>query len=216
MTEMPRSLDGWLEYIERVHPQTIAMGLDRVRKVKDVLGLAPACPVVTVGGTNGKGSACMMLEAIWHHAGYKTGCYTSPHLLRYNERVRIACEPAGDASLLPAGAYTASFNVTHGANVLPTVHSTVYLATPPAQVASVAVSRVSRTTAAVTWPAVDNAAPVSYKYRVYRVSSGTWSAWRYTSAGSTRAVLRKLRSGARYRVEVIATNALGEGVMTVA
>ena len=102
MTEMPRSLDGWLEYIERVHPQTIAMGLDRVRKVKDVLGLAPACPVVTVGGTNGKGSACMMLEAIWHHAGYKTGCYTSPHLLRYNERVRIACEPAGDASLVYA------------------------------------------------------------------------------------------------------------------
>ena len=102
MTETPRSLDGWLAYIERVHPQTIAMGLDRVRAVKEALGLVPACPVITVGGTNGKGSACMMLEAILHHAGYNTGCYTSPHLLRYNERVRIARETASDARLVQA------------------------------------------------------------------------------------------------------------------
>ncbi len=98
----PSTLDGWLEYIERVHPQTIAMGLDRVRAVKDAMALAPQCVVITVGGTNGKGSACMMLEAILHLAGYKTACYTSPHLLRYNERVRIARVDADDAPLARA------------------------------------------------------------------------------------------------------------------
>jgi dihydrofolate synthase/folylpolyglutamate synthase len=99
---LPDSLDSWLEYIERVHPQNIAMGLDRVCVVKDALALVPTVPVITVGGTNGKGSACMMLEAILHHAGYKVGCYTSPHLMRYNERVRIAREEAGDAQLAQA------------------------------------------------------------------------------------------------------------------
>src|SRR5262245_53804229 len=98
----PQTLDDWLAYIERVHPQTIAMGLDRVRAVKAALGLAPRCTVITVGGTNGKGSACMMLEAILHHAGYKVGCYTSPHLMRYNERVRIARAEAGDSHLVRA------------------------------------------------------------------------------------------------------------------
>lgn len=96
------SLDGWLAYIERVHPQSIAMGLDRVRAVKAALALHPVCAVITVGGTNGKGSACMMLEAILHHAGYKTACYTSPHLLLYNERVRIARVAASDAQLVQA------------------------------------------------------------------------------------------------------------------
>ncbi len=99
---LPQSLDAWLTHIERVHPQSIAMGLARVRVVRDALALNPAFPVITVGGTNGKGSACMMLEAILHHAGYKAGCYTSPHLLRYNERVRIAREQASDAQLAQA------------------------------------------------------------------------------------------------------------------
>ncbi len=56
-------------------------------------------PIITVGGTNGKGSVCAMLEAILHHAGYRVGCYTSPHLLRYNERVRIARAEARDEEL---------------------------------------------------------------------------------------------------------------------
>ncbi|HTE15139.1 MAG TPA: Mur ligase family protein, partial [Burkholderiales bacterium] len=99
---LPQSLDAWLAYIERVHPQSIEMGLDRVRAVKDAMALNPAFTIVTVGGTNGKGSACMMLEAILHHAGYKVGCYTSPHLLRYNERVRIARAEADDAQLVRA------------------------------------------------------------------------------------------------------------------
>ena len=99
---LPDTLHGWLAHIERVHPQSIAMGLDRARAVSDAMRLAPACPVIMVGGTNGKGSACMMLEAILHHAGYKVGCYTSPHLLRYNERVRIARAEADDAALARA------------------------------------------------------------------------------------------------------------------
>ena len=98
----PATLDSWLAYIERVHPQSIAMGLERVRAVKVAMGLEPQCVVITVGGTNGKGSACMMLEAILHHAGYSTACYTSPHLLRYNERVRIARVDASDAQLTRA------------------------------------------------------------------------------------------------------------------
>ncbi len=101
-SSFPSTLDGWLAHIERVHPQSIAMGLDRVRAVKDAMALTPTCVVITVGGTNGKGSACMMLEAILHHAGYKTACYTSPHLLRYNERVRIAQMEADDKQLARA------------------------------------------------------------------------------------------------------------------
>jgi dihydrofolate synthase/folylpolyglutamate synthase len=95
----PTSLAGWLEHIERQHPQAIALGLERVQAVRRALGLEPGFPVITVGGTNGKGSVCAMLEAILHHAGYRAGCYTSPHLLRYNERVRIARAEAGDEAL---------------------------------------------------------------------------------------------------------------------
>lgn len=98
----PQTIEQWLEYIERLHPQTIALGLDRVQQVKQALGLAPAFPVITVGGTNGKGSVCAMLEAILHCAGYRTGCYTSPHLVRYNERVRISRTEAHDEDLARA------------------------------------------------------------------------------------------------------------------
>jgi dihydrofolate synthase/folylpolyglutamate synthase len=98
----PDTLDEWLRYIERVHPQGIAMGLERVAAVRDKLALTPNFTVITVGGTNGKGSACAMLEAILSHAGYKVGCYTSPHLLRYNERVRVERREADDAHLVRA------------------------------------------------------------------------------------------------------------------
>lgn len=97
-----RSLADWLAHIERIHPQNIDMGLERTQCVRLALGLHPAFPVITVGGTNGKGSACAMLEAILHHAGYKVGCYTSPHLLRYNERMRIGCIEADDSALVQA------------------------------------------------------------------------------------------------------------------
>lgn len=102
------TLQQWLEYIERLHPKTIALGLERVDGVRRALGLAPACPIITVGGTNGKGSVCAMLEAILHRAGYRTGCYTSPHLLRYNERVRISRAEAPDDELARAFAVVES------------------------------------------------------------------------------------------------------------
>jgi dihydrofolate synthase / folylpolyglutamate synthase len=102
LSVQPRTLQQWLEHIERLHPQAIALGLDRVHEVRRALGLEPAFPILTVGGTNGKGSACAMLEAILHCAGYRVGCYTSPHLLRYNERVRVARAEAADHELARA------------------------------------------------------------------------------------------------------------------
>jgi len=96
---MPVSLEEWLAYIERQHTQAIALGLDRVRAVADVLQQKPWCPVILVGGTNGKGSTCAMLERILLAAGYRVGVYSSPHLLSYNERVRINGRPADDAAL---------------------------------------------------------------------------------------------------------------------
>ena len=77
-----RSLADWLGYIERQHPQAIALGLERVLEVFSALRIAIRCPVLTVGGTNGKGSTCAMLESILHAGGYRTGLYSSPHLLR--------------------------------------------------------------------------------------------------------------------------------------
>ncbi|MBW8365034.1 MAG: bifunctional tetrahydrofolate synthase/dihydrofolate synthase [Rhizobium sp.] len=96
------SLDAWLARLERLHPSTIDLGLDRVRRVKEALGLVPDFPLIVVGGTNGKGSTCAYLAAILDAAGYKTGLYTSPHLLRYNERVRVAGREASDAELIAA------------------------------------------------------------------------------------------------------------------
>jgi dihydrofolate synthase/folylpolyglutamate synthase len=97
-----KDLAGWLAYIERQHPQTIALGLERVERVRASMGLAPAVPVISVAGTNGKGSTCAMLEAILTAAGYRVGLYTSPHLLRYNERVRMVKREADDAALVSA------------------------------------------------------------------------------------------------------------------
>ncbi|MFZ5558038.1 MAG: bifunctional tetrahydrofolate synthase/dihydrofolate synthase [Pseudomonadota bacterium] len=96
------SLEDWLAYLETINARVIEMGLARVRDVWRRLGLAPAFPVITVAGTNGKGSTCAMLESILSRAGYRTGCYTSPHLVRYNERVRIDREPVADAPLVAA------------------------------------------------------------------------------------------------------------------
>ncbi|MCR4298742.1 MAG: bifunctional folylpolyglutamate synthase/dihydrofolate synthase [Gallionella sp.] len=93
------TLPDWLTYLESLHPKTIALGLERVAQVKQRLNLQPDFPIITVGGTNGKGSVCAMLESILHAAGYCVGCYTSPHLLHYNERVRIAKRQASDAEL---------------------------------------------------------------------------------------------------------------------
>ncbi len=98
-----RTLPEWLAFIEAQHPKTIAMGLDRVRAVAEAMALPrPARRVITVAGTNGKGSTVAFVEAIARAAGWKVGAYTSPHLLRYNERVRIDGAEADDASLCAA------------------------------------------------------------------------------------------------------------------
>ncbi len=100
---MPTTLPDWLEHLQRLHPQAIALGLDRAGEVWRRLGApTPARVVITVGGTNGKGSTVALLEAMLAAAGKRVGSYTSPHLLRYNERVRVAGIEADDAALVDA------------------------------------------------------------------------------------------------------------------
>ncbi len=99
---LPQTLSDWLAYLERLHPKTIELGLERVAEVRSRMGLDPVFPVITVGGTNGKGSTCAMLEAMLHAAGYRVGCYTSPHILDYNERVRVGKQAVSDAELCAA------------------------------------------------------------------------------------------------------------------
>ena len=97
-----RTLADWLACIETLHPKPIAMGLDRVAAVAQRMSIRIECPVVTVAGTNGKGSTCALLEAMYRHAGFRTGLYTSPHLLSFNERIRIAGVDATDDALIEA------------------------------------------------------------------------------------------------------------------
>ncbi len=93
-------LADWLAYLETLHPKAMELGLERARRVQAAMGLLPAFPIVTVAGTNGKGSTCAYLEAMLTAAGYRVGLYTSPHLLRYHERVRIGMRAADDAALI--------------------------------------------------------------------------------------------------------------------
>ena len=95
------TLQDWLAHCERLHPKAIDMGLERVRTVAQRLGLRLACPVITVAGTNGKGSTCAMLEAIALQAGWRTGVYSSPHLVHFEERCRIRGDAVEAASLVP-------------------------------------------------------------------------------------------------------------------
>jgi dihydrofolate synthase/folylpolyglutamate synthase len=101
---MPGSMEtlaDWLAHCEQLHAKNIDLGLDRIRAVAQKLGLAFDCPVITVAGTNGKGSTCAMLESIQRHAGYRTGVYSSPHLVHFEERLRLSGEPVTAAALLP-------------------------------------------------------------------------------------------------------------------
>ena len=97
-----KTLDDWLAHCEQLHPKTIDMGLDRVRAVAERMGLRFDCPVFTVAGTNGKGSTCAMLEAILTQAGFRTGLFTSPHLVRFEERCRIRGENVDASDLVAA------------------------------------------------------------------------------------------------------------------
>lgn len=100
-----KTLSEWLAFLEQLHPKGqagIRLGLDRVGEVKARLAQKPRGPVIVVGGTNGKGSTCAYLESIYAFAGFRVGCYTSPHLLAYNERIRIDRAVVDDAALCRA------------------------------------------------------------------------------------------------------------------
>lgn len=96
------TLAEWLAWQETLHPKPIDMGLQRVRRVFDALGSGVSPYTITVGGTNGKGSSVALLTAMLRAAGYRVGTYTSPHLLRYNERIQIDGEPVDDATICEA------------------------------------------------------------------------------------------------------------------
>ena len=97
-----QTLADWLAHCERLHPVAIDMTLERVKIVADRMGLHFACPIITVAGTNGKGSTCAMLEAILLEAGYRTGVYTSPHLVDFEERCRVRGVIVGTTDLVAA------------------------------------------------------------------------------------------------------------------
>ncbi len=98
-----QNLAEWLEWQESLHPKSIELGLDRVRQVFQRLHPEPPpFTVITISGTNGKGSSAALLESIFLSAGYRTGSYSSPHLLRYNERIRIRGEEADDGKICAA------------------------------------------------------------------------------------------------------------------
>ncbi len=97
------SLDQWLSWLECLHPTEIEMGLDRVGRVADRMGLRPsAMPLILVGGTNGKGSTVALLSEIYCQAGYRVGAYTSPHIELFNERMCVDGEMLSDQTIVNA------------------------------------------------------------------------------------------------------------------
>lgn len=98
-----RSLTQWLQYLETLHPSEMELGLERVSSVADSLALKrPAVPVVTVAGTNGKGSTVAVMESLLTGCGFSVGAFTSPHFLRFNERIRISGREVGDGEITAA------------------------------------------------------------------------------------------------------------------
>ncbi|MDO4641036.1 MAG: bifunctional tetrahydrofolate synthase/dihydrofolate synthase [Neisseria sp.] len=98
---MKKNLNQWLAHLEIAHSQgLIDMGLSRVNEVKNIMQLEPQCPVVVVAGTNGKGSVCAFLSQIYKEAGFKVGTLTSPHLLKFNERIAINTQPVDDNTII--------------------------------------------------------------------------------------------------------------------
>lgn len=98
---LPQTLAEWLAHCERLHPTEIEMTLDRVRTVRARLALSFDVPVISVAGTNGKGSTCAMIDSIARAAGYRVGLFTKPHLVHFEERCRINGEMVAGESLVP-------------------------------------------------------------------------------------------------------------------
>ena len=96
------SLASWLLYIEKIHFNQIDLGLERVLQVKEKAGINPDFPIILVGGTNGKGSTCAFIESILNESNLKVGCYTSPHFINFNERIRINKNEASDNKIVDA------------------------------------------------------------------------------------------------------------------
>ncbi|HEU4654682.1 MAG TPA: bifunctional tetrahydrofolate synthase/dihydrofolate synthase, partial [Steroidobacteraceae bacterium] len=95
------TLADWLSWQETLHPRAIDLGLERLqRTLLRLRWQRPTCPVITVAGTNGKGSTVALLARIYAEQGYRTATFTSPHLLQYNERICISERPVSDASLI--------------------------------------------------------------------------------------------------------------------
>ena len=113
-TSQLHTLADWLTRAEQLHPKSISLGLERVRAVADRMALRFTCPVITVAGTNGKGSTCAMLESILRQAGYKTGVFTSPHLVHFEERLRLLGEPVDASELIAACGRIERFRVENG------------------------------------------------------------------------------------------------------
>ncbi|MBQ9725050.1 MAG: bifunctional folylpolyglutamate synthase/dihydrofolate synthase, partial [Neisseriaceae bacterium] len=103
MNTQHKTLNQWLTDLEDgVYGGKIDLGLERISRVKQQMALNPTCPVITVGGTNGKGSVCAFLTQIYVQAGYQVGTLTSPHLLRFNERIAINGKPVEDDTIIQA------------------------------------------------------------------------------------------------------------------
>jgi dihydrofolate synthase/folylpolyglutamate synthase len=105
MKKAPKSheLSTWLHWLEQLHHKDIDLGLERIKQVAHFLNLqAFTCPVITIGGTNGKGSCVATLESIYLQAGYKVGAYTSPHILHFNERIRVNGQEVSNADIVNA------------------------------------------------------------------------------------------------------------------
>ncbi|MFI4940884.1 MAG: bifunctional tetrahydrofolate synthase/dihydrofolate synthase [Burkholderiales bacterium] len=100
MQTYPTTLQDWLTLLESRHFKAIDLGLERIAAVKERLDIQFKCPVIVVGGTNGKGSTCAMLESVFLRAGYRVGLYIKPHFLHFNERARLCGESASDAALI--------------------------------------------------------------------------------------------------------------------
>jgi len=97
------TLDQWIDWLLHLHAEEIDLGLDRIRLVADVMQVRKPAPlVITVAGTNGKGSSVAMLVAILKSAGYQVGSYTSPHIQRFNERIQINSQPVNDEVIINA------------------------------------------------------------------------------------------------------------------
>jgi dihydrofolate synthase/folylpolyglutamate synthase len=101
MPHPPSTLADWLAHCAAMHPKTMDLSLERTVEVAHRLGIAFACPVITVAGTNGKGSTCAMLESIARHAGYRTGLYQKPELVHFEERCRVDGAPVAADALVP-------------------------------------------------------------------------------------------------------------------